>query len=73
MQNSLYNYFMEDTEVKGIPEPEEGQGEKAQSERIVMKPVDEKKTAEDTESADFGNNGGEDGGKTGENPDVPTV
>ena len=60
-------------EVKGIPEPEEGQGEKAQSERIVMKPVDEKKTAEDTESADFGNNGGEDGGKAGENPDVPTV
>ena len=46
-------------EVKGIPEPEEGQGEKVQSERIVMKPVDEKKTAEDTESADFGNNGGE--------------
>ena len=60
-------------EVKGIPEPEEGQGEKAQSERIVMRPVDEKKTAEDTESADFGNNGGEDGGKAGENPDVPTV
>ena len=60
-------------EVKGIPEPEEGQGEKVQSERIVMKPVDEKKTAEDTESADFGNNGGEDGGKAGENPDVPTV
>lgn len=60
-------------EVKGIPEPEEGQGEKAQSERIVMKPVDEKKTAEDTESADFGNNGGEDGGKAGENPDVSTV
>ena len=60
-------------EVKGIPEPEEGQGEKAQSERIVMKPVDEKKTAEDTESADFGNNGGEDGGKAGGNPDVPTV
>ena len=60
-------------EAKGIPEPEEGQGEKAQSERIVMKPVDEKKTAADTESADFGNNGGEDGGKAGENPDVPTV
>ena len=60
-------------EVKGIPEPEEGQGEKVQSECIVMKPVDEKKTAEDTESADFGNNGGEDGGKAGENPDVPTV
>ena len=60
-------------EVKGIPEPEEGQGEKVQSERIVMKPVDEKRTAEDTESADFGNNGGEDGGKAGENPDVPTV
>ena len=61
-------------EVKGIPEPEEGQEEKTQKERIVMKPVKKENPAEKPEPGEaVSENGGGETGTKGEDPSDPMV